>query len=99
MSIQAHYEVVRHICAEPTETETVFPETKLRLFENFDLAESEVYVSVNHPILGIPKVASFVFISGNKCIRFKFEAFVDRFLTGFYEVLFHEFGESGVEER
>jgi hypothetical protein len=68
-------------------------------FKNFDLAEFRGYVSGNHTILETPKAASFVFISGNDCIRFKLVAFVDRFLTGFYEVLFHEFGDSGVEER
>jgi hypothetical protein len=31
MSTQAHDEVVRHICAEITATETVFPDTDLRL--------------------------------------------------------------------
>jgi len=31
MSAQAHDEVVHHICAELTDTETVFPGTDLRL--------------------------------------------------------------------
>jgi hypothetical protein len=61
-------------------------------FKNFDVAESKGYVSGNHTILETPKAASFVFISGNECIRFKLVAFVDRFLTGFYEVLFHKLG-------
>jgi hypothetical protein len=31
MTTQAHDEIIRHLCAEITETETVFPGTDLRL--------------------------------------------------------------------